>query len=167
MASGEFPNVDPRGNALSVSRSLALLREENSHYKLCGALNGVLEGCGHCGEGEFHLACRLLNSGRPVGSPLLQWLSYRSNWCQIQKQMRPSRSVKCCLPFKCWMFLSFNSGFYFLAVLQTSTMCFCAVCWMHGIDSQMIIGFFSINFLKQGWTNIGPALLRERSTTKY
>jgi len=65
MAAGEFPNVDPRGNALSV-------REENSHYKLCGTLNGILEGYGHCGEGEFHLPCRLLNSGRPVASPLLQ-----------------------------------------------------------------------------------------------
>jgi len=57
---------------------------------------------------------------RAVGSPLLQWLSYRSNWGQIQKQMRPSRSVKFCLPFKCWMFLSFHSRFCLLAVLQTS-----------------------------------------------
>ena len=75
---------------------------------------------GRCGEGEFHLPYRLLNSGRPVGSPLLQWLSYRSNWDQIQKQMRPSRSVKFCLPFKCWMFLSFHSRFYLLVVSQMS-----------------------------------------------
>jgi len=38
MAAGEFPDVDPRGSVLSVSRSLALLREENSHYKLCGGI---------------------------------------------------------------------------------------------------------------------------------
>jgi len=42
-AAGEFPNVDLRENALSVSRSSAILREESSYYKLCGALNGILE----------------------------------------------------------------------------------------------------------------------------
>lgn len=73
---GEFPKVDLRGNELSVVRLLGLIREESSYYTLCGTLNGILEESERCDEEKFHLPCRLLNSGRPDGSPLLQWLSF-------------------------------------------------------------------------------------------
>jgi len=52
-AAGEFPNVDLRGNTLSVSRSLALLREECSYYKLCGVLNGIFEVTDAVTKGNF------------------------------------------------------------------------------------------------------------------
>jgi hypothetical protein len=50
---GDFSNFDLRGNALSVSRSLALVREETSCYKLCEALNGILEVTDTVAKGNF------------------------------------------------------------------------------------------------------------------
>jgi len=52
-ATGEFSNVDLRGNALLVSRSLVLVREESSYYKLCEALNGILEVTDAVAKGNF------------------------------------------------------------------------------------------------------------------
>jgi hypothetical protein len=75
-ADGEFPNFHLEGNELSVVRFLGLIREESSYYTLCGTLNGILEEGESCDEEKFHLPCRLLNSGRPDVSPLLQWLSF-------------------------------------------------------------------------------------------
>jgi hypothetical protein len=48
-----FLNVDLRGNARSVSRSFALLREESSYNKLCGVLNGILEVTDAVVKGNF------------------------------------------------------------------------------------------------------------------
>jgi hypothetical protein len=52
-SAGEFPDVDLRGNALQFSRSVALLREESSYYKLCRALNGIHEVTDTVAKGNF------------------------------------------------------------------------------------------------------------------